>query len=320
MRELTRRDVLAGATALGAVAVAGCVADDDDDDPEGEPDGGAGDELDLELVETGITTLSADCGDDDLVEATVEGSSLVLDGTVPSADPCHEAVLDADLTDGALSAGVTLEEDLPDEGTCAQCTGVVEYEATLELSEEISDLSVFESVTVEHGGRSGETHRIEEAGTVAGAAARGDEASDTDETGDADEPRDTAEASDDGGVVTHSVVTTDTGCTSGTGGGRPERVDADEDVTTTQREETVTVEGAVVASTPCHEAIVESASYNAGTLSLVVDTQSTLGDDEMCMECLGEVEYEVTVELTEGTTVDDISVTHIEPVLPDRST
>lgn len=298
MRELTRRDVLAGATALGAVAVAGCVADDDDSEDDDDPDtedGDAGDELDLELVDTGITTLSAECGDGDLVEATVEGSSLVLDGTVPSADPCHEAVLDgATLTDGDLAVEVGLEEDLADDESCAQCTGVVEYEATLELSEEISDLSVFGSVTVEHGGQSGETHRIEGAGTVAGTADRLDGTSDT------------------GGIITHSIVTTDTGCTGGTGGDSPERVDASEETATTQREDTVTVEGAVVASNPCHEAVVESVSYDDGTVSLVVDTQSTLEADEFCTECLGEIEYEATVELTEDADVDDISVTHIE--------
>ena len=295
MRELTRRDVLVGATALGAVAVAGCVADDDDDDPEGEPDGDAGDELDLELVETGITTLSADCGDDDLVEATVEGSSLVLDGMVPSADPCHEAVLNADLTDGALSAGVTLEENLPDEGTCAQCTGVVEYEATLELSEEISDLSVFESVTVEHGGRSGETHRIEEAGTVAGAAARGDEVSDTD--GDEDEDRTTEDHADVDPVADSSIETL------GENGEKGFDVEWHDD--------SVVVTGGIEANwRGRYEAVIEEIRVHDGVLSVSVGIEDTTDDDEASLPATGVLEYELVVNLADPAAVEDVDISH----------
>lgn len=303
MKELTRRDALVGATALGAVALAGCVADDDEPEETGEngTDNGAADS-ELELIDTGITTVAADCGDGDLVEATVDGSSVVLEGTVPAANPCHEAALDgASLEDGELSVEVGVESDPPEDGPCAQCTGVVDYEATLELSEEIEDLSVFGSLTVEHGGRSGETHTIETAGVAAGGGSRA-----TDQEADGDDRA--AERED--AVLSHGIETVETGCTNGTGAGdREGRVDASDETAFTQSGETVTVDGSIGAPTPCYEAVIEEVSYEDGVLSLVVSVQP-VDEDQLCTDCIADVDYEATVELTEGTTVDDVSVTH----------
>lgn len=336
MKEISRRDALAGATALGAVALAGCVANNSDDDenenPEStedpdpadntnntdssdDPDSSTettGDSEDdgeqetagsLELLETGLTTTNAACGSGDLVEADTSDGAVTLEGKIPSSDPCHEAVLeDARLEDGALSVVVGVEST--DSG-CAQCLGVVEYEGTLSFSQDLSDLSMFESFNVEHRGSSGETHVIEEAGVVTGRVSR-----QGDQSGGGSGGGRTRNA-----VLANSIETISRDCSGGVPSrNSPERVEADEETEFSQSGSTVTVEGSVGASTPCHEAFVESVSYNSGVLSVVVGAESNLGQEEFCTECVAEIEYEAAVEVAEDIAVDDVSVTHIEAV------
>jgi len=313
MRELTRRDALAGATALGAVVIAGCVAEDDDGDPNetnSDPDDDNGDtgqdpDSALELVGSDITTTAADCGTGDTVEASVTDGDITLTGAVPASNPCHAAVLDETaLEDSALSVVVGVEETTEEGESCASCTGVVDYEATLEFSEDLEDLSPFESFTVEHGGTSGEVHTIDEVDTAVGETGSGPEGDSDDETGDE------ADDSSQGGVADHSIATTGAECTNETPGDDIERIDAGEETEFTQTDNTVTVSGSLLAPNPCHEAYLEGVSYDDGVLSLVVGTEWEGG--EYCQECIGDIHYEATVSLDDGTVVDDVSVTHIQ--------
>jgi hypothetical protein len=312
MRELTRREALAGATALGAVAVAGCVSNSDDDedpasnDPEtstsqdnGE-DAGEEQETPLELLGTELTANDGSCGSGDQVEATVTDGDVTLSGKIPASNPCHEAVLrDGTMEDGSLSMTVEVESTSGEGESCAQCLGVVDYEATLEFSEDLTDLSALSSLTVEHGGRSGETHTIEEAGVVSGRVSLGEDGSRDGATGEA--------------VLADSIVTTERGCTGNIPpSGELERESADEETSVSQSDNTVTVQGSLTASTPCHEANLERVSYDGGVLSLAVGTESNLDSDEMCVECLAELEYEATVEVADGVAVEDVSVAHIQ--------
>lgn len=309
MRELTRRDALASATALGAVVIAGCVAenddepDDNDDDPEDGNDGEAGDDIEsLELIDTDLETTAADCGSDDVVEASVVDGDIVLEGTVPASNPCHEAYIDeATLENDELSVVVEIEDTTDEDEGCIQCTGVIDYEATLEFSEELEDLSPFDSFTVEHGGTSGEVHVIEEAGEAVGAGGSGD--------GDqVDEGDDSGES---GGIDEYSIETTEAGCTNETpAGDEPERVDAADETEFSVADDTVTVDGALLAPNPCYEPYIESASYEDEVLSLVIATE--IEEEQYCQDCIGEIQYEATVSLTEGTVVEDVSVTHIQ--------
>jgi len=309
MRELTRRDALASATALGAVVIAGCVAEDGDSDPNETDDdnGDTGQDPDsgLELVGSDITTTAADCGTGDTVEASISDGDIVLTGAVPASNPCHEAVLEASaLEDGALSVVVGLEDTTEDGEGCASCTGVVDYEATLEFSEALEDLSPFESFSVEHGGNSGEVHTIEETDTAVGGTGPGSD-------GDSgDEADDDADDSSQGGVADHSIATTGGECTNETPGDDIERIDAGEETEFTQTDDTVTVSGSLLAPNPCHEAYLEGVSYDDGVLSLVVGTEWEGGG--YCQECVGEIHYEATVSLVDGTVVDDVSVTHLQ--------
>jgi hypothetical protein len=342
MRELTRRDALAGAAALGAVGLAGCVSennDDNGDDGEDNPDNtdnpenandpdssssedNGGDDgsnpeaqqgSELELLDTELTTANTECGSGDMVEATITNGDLELAGKMPASNPCHDAVLDdATLEDGVLSVAVGVEDATSEDEGCVQCLGVVDYEGTLAFSEDLSDLSAFESVTVEHGGTSGQTHTVRETGVVSGSVSGEDGRSDDRDDADGDE----SDADGDGlesAVLANSIATTDRSCTGNIPpGDEPERVDADDRTEFSQTDNTVTVEGTLTASTPCHEAYTESVSYDGGVLSLVVGVESNLADDEYCTECLAEIQYEATVEVAEQTTVDDVSVTHIQ--------
>jgi len=329
MKGLTRREALAGATALGAVAVAGCVSSNDDDNTENpesdesQDNGGTTQEngednqgpekTELELVGTALAATDGSCGSGDQVEASVTDGDITLSGKVPVSNPCHEAVLgDGTLEDGSLSITVGVESTSGDTETCALCLGVVDYEATLELSEELTDLSPLASLTVEHGGRSGETHTIEEAGVVSGRLSHRDSGSRDEESqdnGDGATGDDVTRAA----VLADSIVTTDRGCTGNIPpSGEPERVAADEETTVTQQDNTVTVQGSLTASTPCHAAALERVSYDSGVLSLSVLAESNLDPNEMCVECLAELEYEATVEMADDVTVEDVSVTHIQ--------
>ena len=319
MRTLTRREALAGATGLGAVAIAGCVSSNDDNeddggdaansDPQSENDqenggesrdNGDGPETELELVGIELTETSGSCGSGDQVEASAVDGDITLSGKLPASNPCHEAVVrDGTMEDGSLSMTVAVESTSGENETCASCLGVVDYEATLEFSEELTDLSALSSLTVEHGGRSGVTHTIEEAGVVSGAGSRGD-------SGSGDDAMEAA-------VLASSIVTTNRGCTGEIPpSDSPERIDADGETEFSQSDDTVTVDGSLVASTPCHEAYIDSVGYDSGTLSLTVGVESNTDPDELCVECLAEIEYEATVDVAEDVTVRSVSVDHIQ--------
>ncbi len=71
---------------------------------------------------------------------------------------------------------------------------------------------------------------------------------------------------------------------------------------------TYTVEGTLPASTPCYEAELVETSFEAGTLSLTVDVVED--GSETCIECEGQVNYEATVDLSDGASIETVSVTH----------
>jgi hypothetical protein len=71
----------------------------------------------------------------------------------------------------------------------------------------------------------------------------------------------------------------------------------------------VTVSGVIDASNPCRTATVAGVSYDesANTLSVTIGTEA--GDQEMCVQCIGEIEYEARFRFPE-TLPDSVTVTH----------
>lgn len=94
-----------------------------------------------------------------------------------------------------------------------------------------------------------------------------------------------ADVSDDGdagspSVQSRNISTTGSGCGS----------TSEAAVTFDGGSSTVSVDGTIAASDPCHVATVERAEVADGTLSLVVGVSAD--DSDACQQCLGQVEYE----------------------------
>ena len=74
--------------------------------------------------------------------------------------------------------------------------------------------------------------------------------------------------------------------------------------------ETLSLSGVLPASNPCHEAVLVDVSLGDGTLSVRVDVESTLEEGGVCVECVGAVTYEATVDLPADATVRRVVVDH----------
>lgn len=309
MREITRREALAGAASLGAVGVAGCVSDSSENGPENSSEDDPGDEsqgtengepdesFDVELVDSSITTTDASCGSGEggSASAVTEEGALVVEGVVPTSDPCYEASLSESATalEGrVLSVGVEASE-VESAENCVTCLGEVTYEARFEFSSDIEDVSTFESITVDHRGMDGETH------VVTGERVESESGG---EGGDGEgEPSDAGRADTEPGaaVMGHSIETVEADCGSAT----------DDRVVSSgvARDNTVTVEGVVTAPNPCHEATVEGVEFRDGLLNVEVGA-TPLEEEGMCVQCLGAISYKATVQVAESVSVEDVSV------------
>jgi len=293
MRELTRRDVLAGATALGAVAVAGCVADDDE--PESE-DGDAGDELDLVSVE--LTPVEPDEDAEtgrEVVEAAVENGDLVISGQFTLPTPQHEAVLVEDsFDDGALSLVVDAEDTSDEDTAGPQVTVPGEYEIVATFNPVLSDVSDLRTVTVEHDTADGGTHTVVEDGeAVASTKGLGGETVESDE----EEDRTTEDRADVDPVADYSIETLG------------ENGEAGFDVE--WHDDSVVVTGGIEVNwRGRYEAAVEEIGVQDGVLSVSVGTEDTTDDDEVTQPTVGVLEYELVVNLANSAAVEDVDVRH----------
>lgn len=187
---MNRRALL---TAIGTstFALAGCVGDELDDDGRmpgagggggGDDDGddgnaeddatdgddGTEDDRDGSSPDATVRQLGASCasGDEDWAVVVRDDDELVITGTTPASNPCHEAVLDElDRQGDALTVVIGVESTLEEDEDCAQCVGAIAYEATVQL-----DASTLDAVEVDH--REGKRHRpdVHDAGTTPSVA------------------------------------------------------------------------------------------------------------------------------------------------------
>jgi len=273
MREVTRRDALAGATALGAVALAGCVADENEDAP-----AESGDD-EPEHTGPGNSQVTDAGVDDESEDTTGNGGETGGDGSVDtSGEDEANSRTDSDRHSSGDSKDDDGDEHRGDETDSAD-------------SDEREDRDDDESNSAE--GNEGEDGDSDESDS-----AEGNEREDgSDDDRDGDRRPDGKEV-----VLNHAVETTDTGCTAKSLGTARKR-----DVS--RANGVVTVEGTLVTSTPCHNVVVESVRYNSGDLALAVSVEPQPG---VCIECLGEITYEATVTLSEGVAVDTVSVAYVE--------
>lgn len=75
-------------------------------------------------------------------------------------------------------------------------------------------------------------------------------------------------------------------------------------------EGTVSLDGVLTASNPCHEAVPGTVAVEENQLRVEIGVESTLDDDEMCQDCLGAIEYEATVSLGNDSEIDSVHISH----------
>jgi hypothetical protein len=73
---------------------------------------------------------------------------------------------------------------------------------------------------------------------------------------------------------------------------------------------TVRIKGIAETPTPCYEAVVDSVAVTDGELRVEVGFETD--GSEACVECIGAVTYEATVELDTTDGIDAVTVTHGE--------
>lgn len=308
MSNLTRREALLGFAAVGSAAVAGCVSDDETDDGNG---GGTGngdengndtngengtengedmdgeDDVTPELGDSSIETVNTSCGTGDDVTLKRGESTMTLEGTLPTSNPCYDATLEDVALDGDhLTVKIGAE---PLDGGCMSCVGIVEYVADIEL-EGIDGVA---AVTVDHSG--GETH--DPTADDGGDNDSSDGGDNTDDGGDGHEDGDDGTGEP---LSERSITTIETGTRSE----NPDQASVD------RQDRTVTIEGVLPASHPHHEAFIADAAAMEGTLTVQVGVRSTLSDGEVGTQPLGQVQYEATVVLGEETDVETVVVEH----------
>jgi hypothetical protein len=305
MTRIGRRELLAGATSMSALVVSGCLSrardelggqSDPTDDP-GNPDtdDGNGDEPAPDQSAEGvdvtdspgidgasIETLESDCGspDDDGIAVDVAENTVVVDGVLPAPNPCHEAVLaDVALDGETLSVVIDVADTTAEDEGCIMCHGKVEYLAEVEPV----DLSEAESVAVTH--ETGDRHTTE---------------IDPDDSEDGGDPDDSEDGDpDEGPIEQASIETVDTGCGSG-----------DEAITIDFDDGEVGVTGVVSTPNPCHEAVLDSVTVEDDHLSVVVAPRSTLQEGDVCVQCIGAIEYEARIVPSDVSAVETVTVEH----------
>jgi hypothetical protein len=71
----------------------------------------------------------------------------------------------------------------------------------------------------------------------------------------------------------------------------------------------ITVEGLTTASNPCHEAILDSVEIQNRQLVVRVDVERT---DQVCQQCIGEIEYRATVTVSNAGALHGTTVEHVD--------
>jgi hypothetical protein len=142
------------------------------------------------------------------------------------------------------------------------------------------------------GGEDTSTPTDESSGSDGDDGGSDDDGSGSDGTTDGDDSSN-SDVSDDGGssspsVQSRNITTTGSGCGSTT----------EATVTFDGGSSTVSVDGSIMASDPCHVATVERAAVADGTLTVVVGVEAD--DSGACQQCLGQVQYEARVAFADA--------------------
>lgn len=118
-----------------------------------------------DVAGTDLTVTDRTCASKDASGAAVDvtGESVTVDGTIVTATPCRELSVEAATDDEDRDRLTVVVEASPSDGSCQQCIGAVEYEASIDFEHDLPT-----TVVLEHRSRN-------ESRTVA-TATRGEDA------------------------------------------------------------------------------------------------------------------------------------------------
>lgn len=281
MSELTRRKLLGATGAAAATGLAGCLDSFVDNDSDGGTgnDGGGDDDGSVEprVVNYSTTTTNTGCASDDTGTVSVEktDNGVRVTGAMEASTPCHEAVVDSATIDGEDLAIAMVTEDNSGDEICEQCLGKIEYETTVDLE----GRDALTQATVTHDGGDEITASLNGSGSASASTSGTDDSEAT--------------------IQSAQITTLDASC------GNDE-----EDVEVSKGDGSITVDGYLSAPDPCREANLDATTFSDGELSVSVRSKSTLGEDEMCQQCLGRIEYEATVDVVDTARVTTVTVDH----------
>lgn len=72
--------------------------------------------------------------------------------------------------------------------------------------------------------------------------------------------------------------------------------------------DTVVIDGYRPAPNPCHEATIEEVLVVSDTLVVDLGIDSTREQDEVCIECVGKISYQATVEVENPAALETVEV------------
>ena len=263
---MNRRTFLSGTGALGALTLAGCMADDDSDGDTGDtPSPAGGDDPTPAITGSSIERTDNGCasGDSDYASTSMDENAMTVtfSGRVETGNPCHQPTLEATTHDTkadrlTITVGIEAEN-----GVCVDCVGYIDFSGTV----------AFE------GGLPGDATVVRDG-----------------------EPFSPASGGTDSETASDSSITFQASSFSVTGispGSSEERADAafDEDG------ERVVVTGTIVGSNGCMTADVGSASYEKEANQLDVNVVTKERDDGgMCTQQFVGIDYEATFSFDSG--------------------
>lgn len=269
---MNRRTFLRRSSALGALTLAGCIADDDTngtnsgDTPT--PDEPTSPEVVGSSIErTGKGCASAEHGQ---ASASMNDSEMTVSfsGRIITATPCYSPTLESveyDAESDTLTITVGAEQK---DKVCVDCVGEVQFSGTVEFEGGLPG-----DVTIVHDG---------ETLTAGSGSAEGSEETPT--------------------LQASSFSVIDISSSS------PEHT---ADASFNPDEETVVVTGTIVGSNGCMTADVGDVNYDAESDQLSVDVVTTKRDDagDVCTQQLVAIDYEATFSF-DGRIPSSVSVSH----------
>lgn len=139
----TRRKFLASTSTVGLVTLSGCslLGGKSEDD--------STDEQPSVLTDIAVTTTDGSCTDVNSGDVRVEGNELLIDGTLVAPNACYEAQASSlNYTREINRLNITISPEKPDnyseceQSTDTDCIAGVKYEASAELSGEVTQIVV----------------------------------------------------------------------------------------------------------------------------------------------------------------------------------